>query len=66
MLDKNLAEKLFGDVHSALNQTVSVKDKAYLVVGVYEDPNAGTALYGMRSGGNAVMTNTQVAAEEAV
>ena len=66
MLDKNLAEKLFGDVHSALNQTVSVKDKAYLVVGVYEDPNAGTAFYGMRSGGNAVMTNTQVAAEEAV
>ena len=66
MLDKNLAEKLFGDINSALNQTVSVKDKSYLVVGVYEDPNAGTALYGMRSGGNAVMTNTQVAAEEAV
>ena len=66
MLDKNLAEKLFGDINSALNQTVSVKDKSYLVVGVYEDPNAGTAFYGMQSGGNAVMTNTQVAAEEGV
>lgn len=66
MLDKNLAEKLFGDINSALNQTVSVKDKSYLVVGVYEDPNAGTSFYGMQSGGNAVMTNTQVAAEEGV
>ena len=66
MLDKNLAEKLFGDIQSALNQTVSVKDKTYLVVGVYEDPKAGTAIYGMKSGGNAVMTNTQIAAEENV
>ena len=66
MLDKNLAEKLFGDIQSALNQTVSVKDKSYLVVGVYEDPNVGTAIYGMKTDGNAVMTNTQVAAEEAV
>ena len=66
MLDKNLAEKLFGDIQSALNQTVSVKDKSYLVVGVYEDPNVGTAIYGMKTDGNAVMTNTQVAAEEGV
>ncbi|MGZ7140622.1 ABC transporter permease, partial [Streptococcus pyogenes] len=66
MLDKKLAEKLFGDAKSALNQTVSVKNKSYLVVGVYEDPNAGTAMYGMKSGGNAIMTNTQIAAEEGV
>lgn len=66
MLDKKLAEKLFGDSASALNQTVSVKNKSYLVVGIYEDPNAGTAMYGMKSGGNAVMTNTQIAAEEGV
>lgn len=66
MLDKNLAEKLFGDINAALNQTVSVKDHAYLVVGVYSDPDAGTAVYGMTSGGNAVMTNTQLAAEEGI
>ncbi|WP_394404749.1 ABC transporter permease [Streptococcus sp. 20-1249] len=66
MLDKNLAEKLFGDIQAALNQTVSVKEHSYLVVGVYKDPQAGTAIYGMTSGGNAVMTNTQLAAEEGV
>ncbi|MGQ7461758.1 ABC transporter permease [Streptococcus suis] len=63
MLDVALAEKLFGSIESSLNQTVSVNDNSYLVVGVYKDPNAGTALYGMNSGGNAVMTNTQLAAE---
>ncbi|MBY5035570.1 ABC transporter permease [Streptococcus gallolyticus] len=66
MLDKNLAEKLFGDIQAALNQTVSMKEHSYLVVGVYKDPQAGTAIYGMASGGNAVMTNTQLAAEEGV
>lgn len=64
MLDKALAEKLFGSVDAALNQTVAVKGHAYLVVGVYKDPDAGTSLYGVNSGGNAVMTNTQLAAEE--
>ncbi|HFU4363548.1 TPA: ABC transporter permease [Streptococcus suis] len=63
MLDVALAEKLFGSIESSLNQTVSVNDNTYLVVGVYKDPKAGTALYGMNSGGNAVMTNTQLAAE---
>ncbi|HEM5985320.1 TPA: ABC transporter permease [Streptococcus suis] len=63
MLDVGLAEKLFGSIESSLNQTVSVNDNSYLVVGVYKDPKAGTALYGMNSGGNAVMTNTQLAAE---
>lgn len=64
MLDKKLAKKLFGDIKSALNQTVSVKGHAYLVIGVYEDPNAGTAMYGATTDGNAVMTNVQLAAEE--
>ena len=32
-----------------------------MVVGVYKDPNAGSQQYGMQSGGNAVMTNTQLA-----
>ncbi|HEL1789122.1 ABC transporter permease [Streptococcus suis] len=63
MLDVALAEKLFGSAEAALNQTVSVNTNSYLVVGVYKDPKAGTALYGMNSGGNAVMTNTQLAAE---
>ncbi|HFI0633030.1 TPA: ABC transporter permease [Streptococcus suis] len=63
MLDVALAEKLFGSIEASLNQTVSVNSNSYLVVGVYKDPNAGTAMYGMNSGGNAVMTNTQLAAE---
>ncbi|MCK4043595.1 FtsX-like permease family protein [Streptococcus suis] len=63
MLDVNLAEKLFGSMDAALNQTVSVNQNVYLVVGVYKDPQAGSALYGMNSGGNAIMTNTQLAAE---
>ncbi|HEL2571790.1 TPA: ABC transporter permease [Streptococcus suis] len=63
MLDVALAEKLFGSAEAALNQTVSVNTNSYLVVGVYKDPKAGTALYGMNSGGNAVMTNTKLAAE---
>ncbi|HEM6509061.1 ABC transporter permease [Streptococcus suis] len=63
MLDMALAEKLFGSIENSLNQTVSVNSNAYLVIGVYKDPKAGTAIYGMNSGGNAVMTNTQLAAE---
>ncbi|RCW17888.1 hypothetical protein CAC02_00565 [Streptococcus gallolyticus] len=63
MLDTKLAVKLFGTNDNALNKQVSVGSKSYLVVGVYKDPNAGSAFYGMMSGGNAVMTNTQLAAE---
>ncbi|HFI0420767.1 ABC transporter permease [Streptococcus suis] len=63
MLDVALAEKLFGSQETALNQVVSVNANSYLVVGVYKDPKAGTSLYGFNSGGNAIMTNTQLAAE---
>lgn len=63
MLDTKLALKLFGSNEQALNQQVSVGDKTYLVVGVYKDPEAGSAVYGMASDGNAVMTNTQLASE---
>ncbi|BCP63503.1 ABC transporter permease protein [Streptococcus parasuis] len=66
MLDVNLAEKLFGSMDAALNQTVSVNQNVYLVVGVYKDPQAGSALYGINSGGNAIMTNTQLATEMGV
>lgn len=64
MLDKKLAEKLFGDMTASLNKTVSFKNREYRVVGVYKDPNAGTPMFGMNSGGTAIMTNTQLAAEE--
>ncbi|HFI0405465.1 TPA: ABC transporter permease [Streptococcus suis] len=63
MLDVALAEKLFGSQEAALNQVVSVNANSYLVVGVYKDPKAGSSLYGFNSGGNAIMTNTQLAAE---
>ncbi|MBM7642502.1 ABC transporter permease [Streptococcus loxodontisalivarius] len=63
MLDTKLAKKLFGSNKKALNKTVAIGNHDYLVVGVYEDPNAGSALYGASSGGNAVMTNAQLASE---
>lgn len=63
MLDTQLAVKLFGSNEEALNRVVSVGEKTYRVVGVYKDPNAGTALYGFQSDGNAVMANSQLAAE---
>ncbi|MFX3826800.1 ABC transporter permease, partial [Streptococcus suis] len=59
MLDTALAEMLFGSIENSLNLTISVNSNAYLVIGVYKDPKAGTAIYGMNSGGNAVMSNTQ-------
>lgn len=63
ILDSVLAGKLFGTSEAALNQTVTLNQNSYLVVGVYEEPNAGSALFGMNSGGSAIMTNTQLAAE---
>lgn len=63
MLDTNLAIKLFGSNDAALNQVVSVGAKSYLVVGIYEDPNAGSSMYGFQSEGNAIMTNVQLGAE---
>ncbi|MGT2799654.1 ABC transporter permease [Streptococcus marmotae] len=63
MLDKATAETLFDDAQSALNQTVSLANKAYLVVGVYKEDNNGGGLPSFGIGGGALMTNTQVAAE---
>lgn len=62
MLDEQTATKLFGDASSALNQTVSLANKAYLVVGVYKEEGEGGIL-SFGAGGAALMTNTQVAAE---
>lgn len=64
MLDKRLAKKLFGTIEASLNQTISFKNNEYRIVGVYEEPNAGTAMFSHTSEGNAIMTNTQLAAEE--
>lgn len=63
MLDTQLAVKLFGSNDEALNKVVSLGEKTYRVVGVYEDPNAGTAVFGASSDGTAVMANSQLAAE---
>ena len=45
LLDEGLAQQLFG-TENPLNQVVSVGDNNYRVVGIFKDPNAGTALYG--------------------
>lgn len=63
MIDKVLAKKLFSSYEAALNQTVDVGSKKYRVVGVYKDPAAGSSLYGTGSEGNAILANTQLAAE---
>ncbi|MGT2666907.1 ABC transporter permease [Streptococcus rifensis] len=63
MIDQKLAEKLFGDMASSINKIVTAGSKSFLIIGVYEDPNAGTAIYGMASEGSALMTNVQLAAE---
>lgn len=63
MIDKVLAKKLFSSYEAALNQTVEVGSKKYRVVGVYKDPAAGSSFYGTESEGNAIMANTQLAAE---
>ncbi|MBF0777363.1 ABC transporter permease [Streptococcus cuniculi] len=65
MLDEQSAEKLFGDAKSALNQTITLNNKAYLVVGVYKVEGEGGML-NFGTGGAALMTNTQVAAETGV
>ncbi|MGT2926342.1 ABC transporter permease [Streptococcus cuniculipharyngis] len=63
MIDKVLAKKLFTSYDAALNQTVDVGNKKYRVVGVYKDPAAGSSIYGASSEGNAILANTQLAAE---
>ena len=62
LLDEGLAQQLFG-TENPLNQVVSVGNNNYRVVGIFKDPNAGTALYGASSGGSALMANTQLASE---
>ena len=59
---KDWPNNYFG-TENPLNQVVSVGDNNYRVVGIFKDPNAGTALYGASSGGSALMANTQLASE---
>ncbi|MGT2910576.1 ABC transporter permease [Streptococcus cameli] len=64
MLDEKLVKKLFSSHEEALNQTVSIGNQNYLVIGVYKDSNTETSgPFGMMNDGNALMTNTQLAAE---
>ncbi|EHI74640.1 ABC transporter permease [Streptococcus tangpeifui] len=63
MIDEVLAGKLFSTYDAALNNIIDVGGKQYRVVGVYKDPDAGSSAYGMNSGGNAILTNTQLASE---
>ncbi|HGD0713915.1 TPA: ABC transporter permease [Streptococcus agalactiae] len=63
LLEEKLAQRLFQTNEAALNKVVTVKNKSYLVVGVYSDPEAGSGLYGSNSDGNAILTNTQLASE---
>ena len=62
MLDDRLAKRLFGDSESALNQTVDLSNKSYLVAGVYKNENTNNS-DDTTSGGNAIMTNSQLASE---
>ena len=63
MLDSILAERLYGSAQASLNQVVTVGENAYRVVGVYTDPDAVKSKASMTSGGEAIMANSQVAAE---
>ncbi|MBJ8349367.1 ABC transporter permease [Streptococcus zalophi] len=64
MIDTKLAEKLFDSPEDALNQVVSVGDKAYLVVGIYkEQVDESGMVMGIPTDGAAIMANTQLSAE---
>ncbi|MCS4487791.1 ABC transporter permease [Streptococcus sciuri] len=62
LLEEKVAKYLFQTPKKALNKLVTVSNKEYRVIGVYKDPDAGSALYGAGDG-NALMTNTQLASE---
>lgn len=63
MIDRTLANKLFASPEAALNQVVTMNQNNYLVIGVYEDPNSGTAMYAFNSEGSALMTQPQLNSE---
>ncbi|MGT2771411.1 ABC transporter permease [Streptococcus marimammalium] len=64
MLDTKLAKKLFDSPENALNQVVSVGDKAYLVVGIYKEQIEESGMIsGLPNDGTAIMANTQLSAE---
>ncbi|MGT2887445.1 ABC transporter permease [Streptococcus didelphis] len=64
LLDNAASDKLFGkgNYQEALNKVVSLKDKDYLVVGVYKPDPQDISISALSSGG-AVMANTQVSSE---
>lgn len=63
LLDKKLATTLFDKPSQALNQIVTLGESSYRVVGVYKDPNADNQMMSFSTPGNAILANTQLAAE---
>ncbi|EHI69827.1 ABC transporter permease [Streptococcus ictaluri] len=64
LLDTVLSDELFGkgNYQKALNKVVSLGNKDYLVIGVYKAEGL-SPIFGIGLGGEATMTNTQIASE---
>ncbi|MFS1664473.1 ABC transporter permease [Streptococcus sp. zg-JUN1979] len=63
LLDQKLAETLFSSADKALNQIITIGSNNYRVVGVYSDPDAEKFAAFLSGSGNAILANTQLAAE---
>ena len=63
LLDEDLAANLFSSAEEAINKIVTVGTSNYRVIGVYRDPETAAASGSMQVyGGNAITTNTLIAA----
>ena len=63
LLDEDLAANLFSSAEEAINKIVTVGASNYRVIGVYRDPETAAASGSMQVyGGNAITTNTLIAA----
>ena len=63
LLDEDLAATLFSSAEEAINKIVTVGASNYRVIGVYRDPETAAASGSMQVyGGNAITTNTLIAA----
>lgn len=63
IIDSDLAEKLFKNSQSALNQYIDVNNNSYLVIGVYKNKKREVSLDGNVIGGGIYLTNIQLAKE---
>ncbi|WP_128836301.1 ABC transporter permease, partial [Streptococcus sp. DD11] len=62
LLDEGLANNLFSSPEEALNKVVMVGDYNYRVIGVYKNPDNSAGSMAQVYGGNAITTNTLLAA----